>query len=98
MTYIDAVVQDIDALVPGCDLDLLRLYAVLVLVRGADVTRADVHHAWAAWRVATKPDHRSLVPFEDLTAEVQALDDPYVEAIRTVAARHADAREAEHGE
>lgn len=89
--YLDAVAADIGALVPGCEQALLRIYAVLALAKGADVTRADVHHAWAAWRAATRPDHPSLVPFEDLSPEVQALDEPYAEAIRKVAARFAPA-------
>jgi hypothetical protein len=45
-----------------------------------------VHHAWSAWRAETKPDHRSLVPFEDLTPDVQELDSAYRDAIRAVAA------------
>jgi hypothetical protein len=43
------------------------------------------YHAWSAWQTTTRPDHPSLIPFEDLRPEIQALHDPYVEAIRKVA-------------
>lgn len=84
--YLDTVAADIGALVPGCPPSLLRLYAVLALTKGTGVTLEDVHHAWAAWRTETQPGHRSLVPFRDLSPEVQELDRPYMEAIRAVAA------------
>ena len=87
--YLDAIAADIGALIPGCEPALLRIYAVLALAKGEHVTREDVHDAWAAWRAATRPDHPSLIPFKDLSPEVQALDEPYAEAIRKVAARFA---------
>lgn len=68
-------------------LPLFRIYAVLALSRGGSTNACDVHNAWSAWRAATMPDHRSLVPFDDLSQEVQDLDIPYVSAIRTVATR-----------
>jgi hypothetical protein len=40
-----------------------------------------VHDAWSVWRNKTDPDHRSLIPFDDLTPEVQQLDSKYREAI-----------------
>lgn len=64
-------------------------YAVLVLVKGKKTTSADVHEAWSAWAIQRyQGQHRSLVPFADLPPEVQALDDPYRDAIRRVAERH----------
>jgi hypothetical protein len=61
---------------------LLRLYALLGAAKGLFVESVDVHDAWAIWRVETKPDHPSLVPFNELSSDVQALDDRYREAIR----------------
>ena len=62
-------------------------YAVLALAKGPAVTAEDVHDAWAAWASEAYDDqHRSLVPFGQLTPAVQALDEPYVDAIRRVAA------------
>ena len=65
--------------------DLYRLYAVLALTKGEAVTRRDVHDAWSAWTASFHPSHRSLKPFEELTPEVQELDQPYVDAIHAVA-------------
>ena len=67
------------------DPGLYRTYAVLALTVGADVTREQVHDAWSSWRSASQPNHRSLVPFDQLPAEAQVLDDPHVKAIRDVA-------------
>ncbi len=72
---------------------LIDLYVLLVLVKGEAVTLRDVHDAWAVWRNATMPEHRSLVPFEELTERVQQLDAPYTEAIAR-AARPPVGREA----
>jgi hypothetical protein len=85
MNYIDAIVARLAELLPGCPTDLLRGYAVLARVKGADTTEEDVHDMWSAWQAATQPEHRSLIPFEQLSREVQALDAKYAEAIRAVA-------------
>ena len=73
---------------------LFRLYAVLALAKGVAVTREDVHDAWSAWMSGTDPDHESLKPYHDLTADVQMQDQPYVEAIHAVASRFRAARGA----
>lgn len=64
---------------------LFRLYALLVLVKGTEVTAVDVHNAWSAWMLELDPGHRSIRPFEELDADTQASDEPYVAAIRAVA-------------
>lgn len=83
--YLDALAADIGLLVPNCPLDLLRVYALLALVKGDQVTEGNVHDAWSAWRAMARPDHPSLIPFGDLAPGVQALDKPYADAIRRVA-------------
>lgn len=84
--YIDTLAGDIGLIVPDCPLDLLRLYALLALVKGDQVTLEDVHNAWAVWRAASaKPGHPALVPFGELARSVQELDSPYADAIRRVA-------------
>ena len=65
--------------------DLLDLYTLLVLSRGTTTQKCDVHDAWAVWRTKTNPEHKSLIPFEELTPEVQELDEEYAEAIRKTA-------------
>ncbi len=69
---------------------LQNVYALLVLVKGTDVTLADVHDAWAVninqhWDFEQFGNHRSLVPFDQLSEEVQEKDQKYVDAIREVA-------------
>lgn len=85
MTYAARAVDAVAGSLPGLDEDLCRLYAQLALVKGEETTMEDVHDAWALWRLRTRPDHPSIVPFADLSPEVQELDRPYAEAIRAVA-------------
>jgi len=68
------------------DLDALyRLYALLARVKGTAVTASDVHDAWSAWMLNRGEDHESVVPFEALTPDTQAEDEPFAEAIRKAA-------------
>lgn len=91
MTYLDELGNRIRSLVEAADLPkgdthaLFRAYAVLMLAKGGNVSAADVHNAWVAWMSDREPNHASLVPFEELEAEVAAADWPFVEAIRAVA-------------
>jgi len=68
------------------DIALYRLYAVLSFAKGSETTAEDVHDAWSAWAVVDRPDHRSAVPFDQLTPEVQQMDDLYVNAIHQTSA------------
>lgn len=88
-SYIDEMAQVIRAhtppnLVPD-DADdprsLFRLYALLALTVGEAVTTREVHDAWSVWMLARGEKHESIVPFENLDAEVQAEDEPFVTAI-----------------
>ncbi len=81
MNYFDVVVSRLAGRLGDCPVELLRYYALLVLVRGPACTLEDVHDAWSAWRTVTRPDHPSLVPFGELTTEVQELDRKYQHAI-----------------
>jgi hypothetical protein len=75
-------------LVPRGDTTWLwRIYAVLVRAKGVSVEGSDVHDAWVAWALTEKPEHGALLPFERLDPSVQIKDEPYVEALRRVAAR-----------
>ncbi len=70
-----------------CENDLLYLYVLLVLVKGRSTTNEDVHEAWAVWKTRFNPHHKSLIPFEELTEEVQNYDIPYRDAILRTAER-----------
>ncbi|AGL21543.1 putative glutamine amidotransferase, class I [Actinoplanes sp. N902-109] len=64
---------------------LFRIYAVLLLARGVEVTSADVHNAWAAWMAGRDSGHAQLKPYPELAPEVAGRDERYAEAIRQVA-------------
>jgi hypothetical protein len=67
---------------PPPDADyLFVLYAVLMRSKGEAVGLSDVHDAWTAWKLLTSESHESLVPFDQLDPNVQAEDQPYVDAI-----------------
>ena len=61
--------------------DLLDLYTLLLLSKGPSVTGKDVHDAWAVRQVRIRPDHYSIIPYEQLDPEKHAKDDKYVQAI-----------------
>lgn len=66
---------------------LFVLYAVLLRSKGEEVRLSDVHDAWTAWKLLTSDDHESLLPFDQLAPDVQAEDQPYVDAIISAAKR-----------
>jgi hypothetical protein len=83
--YFQAVVDDLDELLPGNDPELQRFYALLVLVTGEATTLEDVHDAWAAWRSYTRPDHPDLMPFHELDEPTKERDRKYRDAVHTAA-------------
>ncbi len=82
--------REVPDVLPTANTDILFLmYAVLMFAKGEHVTREDVHNAWTAWMVARGKDRPSMVPFDRLSPETQAEDQPFVDAIVTVARRYA---------
>lgn len=82
MNYATCVIDTVKAEMPDeLQDDLLRLYTLLVFVKGSNTTLEDVHDAWAIWRQTSNSGHRSLIPFTHLSIEVQELDRVYMEAI-----------------
>lgn len=90
-TYLDLVAAEIRGFVSAHELPdgdtsgLFRIYAVLLLAMGGDVPCRDVHNAWVAWMLDRDATHDSLVPFDELPAEVAVADTPFVAAIRAAA-------------
>jgi hypothetical protein len=90
-SYVDKIAAEIrrtadpDAALSDEDLPLYRIYAVLLLVKGRDVTAEDVHNAWAAWASEHEPESRDLLPFKELSLRVQRKDQLFVDAIHQVA-------------
>jgi hypothetical protein len=74
------------SLIPEDADDLFLLYAVLAESRGVETSAEDVHTAWTAWMFLRGEDHESMVPFVDLPPEIQAEDEPFAQAIRSVTA------------
>lgn len=75
-TPVDLLPDDADDLQ-----QLFRLYALLGLSKGEAVTTRDVHDAWAIWMLERGEVHESLVPFDQLSPEIQGEDQPFVDAI-----------------
>lgn len=95
VTYIEEIARDVweasgesETWYPDNEASLWLGYAVLAMTKGADTTSRDVHEAWSAWAVVRYDgQHRSIVPFDELTPEIQAYDDLYRDAIHTVATK-----------
>ncbi len=93
MNYLESLAKEIQRAVAGDALPdddtsgLFLMYAVVLLARGEDTSREDVHNAWVAWMIAKGEQHESMVPFAELPAATQAEDSPFVLAIRSVARR-----------
>lgn len=85
MNYVQDAIAAVNAELPDLDPELVRLYTLLVLTKGEGTTMRDVHEAWAIWRDRTVPDHRSIIPFEQLAPSTQELDQPYMEGIHRAA-------------
>jgi len=88
MNYIDKIKEMLDAELNMMGTDyvgLLDLYGLLVMVVGENCTNEHIHDAWSVWQNRTEPTHRSLKPFNELTKEVQDLDEPYRQAVIKVA-------------
>jgi hypothetical protein len=87
MNYIDEVQTELAKHIK-VGKGLMDYYSLLVLLLGEETTLADVHDAWAVninrtWKKDNPDlgDHRSVIPFNDLSPEVQAKDQKFVDAI-----------------
>jgi hypothetical protein len=91
VNYVDVLASEIELNLAADDRpehrakELYRLYALLALVKGEEVSLSDVHQAWSVWMAAEDPKHPALVPFEDLDHRQQQKDSPYADAIHRVA-------------
>ena len=83
MNYIEAIKQEL--MEDGISDEYANVYTLLVLAKGTDTTMEDVHDACAILANPKRPDHKSLIPFWELSHEVQELDRKYMESIHRVA-------------
>jgi len=84
-SYIQVALADLQDRLPKCEPELLDLYLSLVFTTGSATTLENVHDAWSIWKNRIRPDHWSLIPFDELSADVQVKDQKYVDAIVAVA-------------
>ena len=90
-SYIRKLAQEIrskldPSALPDQGLDeLFDSYAVLALTKGVEVSNEDVHNAWSAWATKYYPDSDSLIPYQNLSKDVQDQDTRFAEAIKEVA-------------
>lgn len=89
MTYVEEARERLVAAFPKlgeeCRSDLLDLYTLLVLIRGEEATEKHVHDAWSVRTSRVRPDHWSIVPFEELSEETRRRDAKYAVEIRRIA-------------
>lgn len=85
MTYLDKARDALTVELHGLHPKLLDLYALLVHVKGEEVTCEDVHNAWATWQRPVNSSHPNMVPFEELAEWDKEKDQVYVDAIKAVA-------------
>lgn len=79
--YIDELADDIGE---RCDIKnerLLRMYALLGLVKGTSVTVEDVHNASQTWMASATAHNSQLARFEDMSDEDQITGRPIRNAI-----------------
>ncbi len=81
VNYMENITNKLKNKLPDCPNDLLKFYTLLVLTTGKETTLENVHDAWSIWQNTINPEHRSLVPFKNLTKPVQELDELYCQAI-----------------
>lgn len=80
---------------PGGDTDeLLRIYAVLLRAKGAEVTRSDIHDAWSAWMAKRNSEHVSLVAYENLPEDVREEDRVFARAVRLASDHSGQSKES----
>jgi len=92
VTYIDEITNKVAERTHIRNKYLVRLYALLVLVKGEDITLEDVHDAWSM-DMNFKPqtdycyghEHLSIVPFNELCMGIQNKDQKYVDILRSIA-------------
>jgi len=84
MNYIEKVKTELD-LILEMEVTpyegLLDVYALLVFTVGKNCTNENIHDAWSIWMSKTEPNHKSLIPFNELTKETQDLDSKYRDAV-----------------
>ena len=96
-TYIDKIYEQIQTKTGLKSKETLKMYTLLTLVKGEQCTLSDIHDGWSIVMNFKDPNppycyghnHKSIVPFEQLSEETQEKDRKYLKIIREVA-KHAN--------
>jgi hypothetical protein len=66
---------------------LILMYTLMAMHKGEETTQQHIHDAWALWTLYIRdlPNHESMLPYEQLTERVKALDKIDMWAIRETA-------------
>ena len=93
ITYIDKVYKLVQEATGLKSKETIKMYSLLVLTKGEDITLSDIHDGWSMvmnFKETNPPycyghEHKSIVPFDQLSKETQDRDIRYLEAIHKVA-------------
>ena len=92
-TYIDRVYTLVQEATGLKSKETIKMYSLLVLTKGENITLSDIHDGWSMvmnFKETNPPycyghEHKSLVPFDQLSPETQARDEKYLKALKQVA-------------
>ena len=91
-TYIDELAEKVSEATGLKGKEYIKMYTLLVLIKGEDITLEDVHDAWSVMMNFKKHnppylghEHPSIVPFDQLSYETQQKDKKYADALIKVA-------------
>ena len=90
--YIDELAEKVGEATGLKGKEYIKMYTLLVLIKGEDITLEDVHDAWSVmmnFKQYNPPylghEHPSIVPFDQLSYETQQKDKKYADALIRVA-------------
>lgn len=81
--------EDLPEVLFSCYLSL----ACASVSTGTPVTNEEVHDAWAIWKNTVDIKHTSIIPYPQLSIEIQELDTPYTDAINRATDRFKELEE-----
>lgn len=92
-TYIDKVCKKVQEVTGLKSKETIRMYSLLVLTKGENITLADIHDGWSMVMNFKEPnppycyghEHKSIVPFNQLSYETQIKDEKYLKALKQIA-------------
>lgn len=75
--------QELPEVLFSCYLDL----ACISASTGTPITNEAIHDAWSIWKNTVDCTHKSIIPYNQLSIEIQELDTPYTDAVNRAADR-----------